>query len=84
MPKKTYVCSICGKSAYGFGANPEPFKGDRCCEDCDARFVIPTRLIFGRDADPHICDIFTRLAQLGKMFVNQRAAGPLSIVKSED
>jgi hypothetical protein len=42
----TYVCSLCGKTATGFGNNPEPL-GDfdsRCCDDCNRSRVIPARL----------------------------------------
>lgn len=40
-------CSICSNTFEGFGNNPWPFdqnKEDRCCDDCNIRFVIPARL----------------------------------------
>jgi hypothetical protein len=44
---KWFTCSICGKSALGWGNNPQPVRenfDDRCCDDCDATIVIPTRI----------------------------------------
>ena len=41
---KSYVCSICGKTDYGYGNNPFPVtETGRCCDDCNSLVVIPTR-----------------------------------------
>ena len=39
-------CPLCGKSFIGFGNNPEPLAKyeNRCCDDCNNRFVIPARI----------------------------------------
>lgn len=40
-------CCICGYEFYGFGNNPWPVVNDeyaRCCDNCNARVVIPARL----------------------------------------
>ena len=42
-------CSICGQDFSGYGNNPYPLcaKDDyesRCCDDCNAIYVIPARL----------------------------------------
>jgi hypothetical protein len=37
-------CSICGKRFEGFGNNPSPFPGERCCDECDNKVVLPIRL----------------------------------------
>ena len=43
--EKQLKCCICGKKFYGFGNNPIPVKPNgRCCDDCNARVVIPARL----------------------------------------
>lgn len=41
---KKYICCICGKEFEGYGNNPAPIKGDRCCDDCNKSVVIPARL----------------------------------------
>ena len=42
-----WVCSICKKPSHGFGNNPQPVKSleveDRCCDDCNDKFVTPRR-----------------------------------------
>jgi DNA-directed RNA polymerase subunit RPC12/RpoP len=38
-------CVICNKEFEGYGNNPEPVKNKgRCCDECNAKFVIPARL----------------------------------------
>lgn len=46
MNKKEFVCSLCGAKCKGFGNNPEPLAKyeERCCDDCNNRFVIPARI----------------------------------------
>jgi hypothetical protein len=41
-------CSICGKDYVGFGNNAAPLNDGRCCDDCNARFVVPLRLKMAR------------------------------------
>ena len=41
-----YECCLCGKLISGFGNNPWPVDkrtDARCCDDCNARIVIPAR-----------------------------------------
>ena len=47
MEKLYRVCSLCREHFYGHGHNPEPIKRfeERCCDDCNARYVIPRRLV---------------------------------------
>ena len=57
--KETKTCCICGKEIKGWGNNPEgaawktydgeielpefgPF--DRCCDECNAQYVVPGRI----------------------------------------
>lgn len=44
----TYTCCICGEEFKGYGNNPEPYmsaeNGERCCDACNAHFVIQARL----------------------------------------
>lgn len=45
---KKYICAICGKENEGWGNNPYPVKTnyeDRCCDDCNTKFVIPARIM---------------------------------------
>ena len=44
-------CCICGLEFTEYGNNPEPFDGDigMCCNDCNDRWVVPVRILFGRD-----------------------------------
>ena len=41
------LCCICGKEFVGWGNNPYPVVTDddaRCCDECNAKYVIPARL----------------------------------------
>lgn len=42
------TCCICGEEIEGYGNNPEPYtsaeNGERCCDACNLKFVIPARL----------------------------------------
>ena len=40
-------CCLCGKEIEDFGHNPQPLgekEDDRCCDECNQKLVIPTRL----------------------------------------
>ena len=51
IEKEPRPCCICGMEFTEYGNNPEPFDGDigMCCDDCNNRWVVPVRLLFGRD-----------------------------------
>lgn len=36
--------SICGKEYEGCGNNAQPVNNGRCCDECNAKVVIPTRM----------------------------------------
>ena len=38
------VCCICGEEYEGYGNNAEPYKKGYCCDACQIKFVIPSRL----------------------------------------
>ena len=38
------LCSICQTPFTGYGNNPEPVNGGRCCDDCNQNVVIPARI----------------------------------------
>ncbi len=50
---KRKLCNICEDQFVGWGNNPKPYikKGkkldvaDRCCDDCNIKFVRPSRLL---------------------------------------
>ena len=67
-------CCICGDEFSEYGNNPEPLGRwpDRCCNDCNNRFVIPVRVMFGRDdLDDNTIKVLCRIAGLGKAFAWQ-------------
>ena len=39
-----HICSICKRKFEGFGNNPAPFTGERCCDECNTNYVIPLRI----------------------------------------
>lgn len=43
-----YICSICRKKCSGFGNNPRPLVGKKCCNTCNSKYVIPVRTIMMR------------------------------------
>lgn len=48
--EKSFVCVICQDEFAGFGNNPAPAINvktgeERCCDECNARIVIPRRII---------------------------------------
>ena len=47
MSNQEFVCCICGKKFTGWGNNPWPVVDNdnaRCCDECNAKDVIPARL----------------------------------------
>jgi hypothetical protein len=49
---KTKYCCICGEPYEGYGNNPWPVKDDgRCCDACNLRFVIQSRIDLLDDSD---------------------------------
>jgi hypothetical protein len=77
-------CCICGMEFEGYGHNPEPFDGDigMCCDDCNDRWVVPVRILFGRDGLDRFVpksgaplELFKKLAEMGaSCAVNTKAA----------
>ena len=45
-------CCICGKVFIGFGNNAEPIKHGVCCDNCNTRFVIPSRIFISKKNVP--------------------------------
>lgn len=41
---KKNVCCICGEEIDGYGNNAEPYASGRCCDACNMKFVIPSRI----------------------------------------
>lgn len=47
-----WVCCICGTEYEGIGNNPDPIPhedGERCCDICNYKFVIPIRIMKALD-----------------------------------
>jgi hypothetical protein len=42
--EQIYECSICGDEQFGYGNNAWPLNDGRCCDNCNAGAVIPTRI----------------------------------------
>jgi hypothetical protein len=38
---KNEKCCICHKPIVGYGNNPSPRKGEKCCDECNLKYVIP-------------------------------------------
>ena len=38
------ICSICGNEIKGIGHNPKPYDGEKCCDECNIKYVIPRRI----------------------------------------
>lgn len=48
----TFICCICGAKLKGWGNNPWPIKNgenDRCCDECNQKYVIPERIEYAKD-----------------------------------
>lgn len=41
-------CCICGKEIEGYGNNPFPFIGEKCCDRCNETYVITVRLMMSK------------------------------------
>lgn len=80
------MCCICGVNFTGWGNNPAPFPdipaSDRCCDDCNARFVIPARLM-GRPLIDSDVLLLRHFAQVGRTFVTSRAARLADALKKD-
>lgn len=48
MEKK---CCICGREFNGFGNNANPIREGSCCDYCQIRFVIPTRVFLSKNPE---------------------------------
>lgn len=47
------ICCICGEEIDGYGNNPAPVKSEgRCCDACNAKFVIPARMAEYQGLEP--------------------------------
>ena len=42
VPKELMQCCICTKDVGRSGKNPAPLIGEKCCDACHTRFVLPT------------------------------------------
>jgi hypothetical protein len=38
------ICCLCQNEFVGFGNNPAPLEGDKCCDNCNSEKVIPARM----------------------------------------
>jgi hypothetical protein len=70
-------CSICKSNFVGYGHNPEPLAQveERCCEECNDRFVVPVRGMLGRGAaaeNPETLQFVKHLAAYGKFLVESK------------
>lgn len=70
------TCCMCGQKFSGWGNNPQPFFSDgegkyECCQECDDRFVIPVRMILGRNYENvPILMLIQTIAELGTSIHN--------------
>ena len=75
-PKVT-TCCVCDTVFEGFGANPEPFPGDvgTCCPNCDATWVVPVRVLYGRSGHGAPLEMLRKLANIGAGLREANAIG---------
>lgn len=69
-------CAVCGGILEGWGSNPDPLAtgdNDRCCRECDLRFVIPARIL---QLGPTACAIVRGVAEVGRALVDQHKLIP--------
>jgi hypothetical protein len=73
-PNEVKTCCICKRSFRGWGNNPEPFTGERACDDCDAHYVIPARIIFASTLplSENVERLLKRFAELGAVMERGR------------
>lgn len=84
MTDKLKECAICGEPFTEYGNNPEPFKGEYACDDCDAQFVIPARMCLGRAfADENLLTLLQTFAELGKVMRQINKRPKLRVVENE-
>lgn len=68
-PEERKTCCVCGDFFTGWGNNPEPFKGESACDNCNDSFVTPARMCLGRDySDENILALLQTFAELGLVF----------------
>lgn len=65
-------CCICKDEFSEYGNNPDPFdgldEGEQCCDHCNTYFVVPVRLMFGRNVNNRqVLELLTKVAQRGAM-----------------
>ena len=88
IEKQPRPCCICGMEFSEYGHNPEPFTGDvgMCCNDCNDRWVVPVRMLFGRDPFAiGMLAVFKKLAELGATCtVNAKMAREFWKAKQEE
>lgn len=68
-------CSICNKSFNGKGNNPEPFKREKCCDECNLDVVIPLRIFLNGYNFHHLMIIQTN----GKIKYNKLRDNQISL-----
>ena len=71
------VFKNCEKEIEGFGNSARPFNG-RCCDDCNEKNVIPTRIVISMDAR---CNTPEMIAKLKLMANTDGVANVLGIFK---
>ena len=51
QPQRWFKCCLCDKQSKGWGNNPQPLMGGKCCDECNMSKVIPARLMGFAKAD---------------------------------
>jgi hypothetical protein len=46
-----FKCCLCDEQAKGWGNNPQPLMGGKCCDECNMTKVIPARMMGFTKAD---------------------------------
>ena len=69
--KAVWKCCICSVRFKGWGNNPHPFDGERCCDDCNNRFVMPVRIgkVDQLTTGKFLLEFLKQIATAGRAFV---------------
>jgi hypothetical protein len=69
-PPKPFRCAICEKVTSEWGNNPWPYPGDRCCDMCNGRTVLPARVVLMNASPPSLAERLARDLMAGEIRID--------------
>lgn len=64
-------CCICGKEFLGYGNNAEPIRKGVCCDKCNTRFVIASRIIKAKNVSYEIIKTAKQHNEIEQQLLNK-------------